>query len=165
MGRQVVLVVAGLLTSGLSGCASARYVQQGADGGVVAVQNGSNDWPSYNLNKAFKLIEQHVGPEYEIVWQGEQVVGQATTNNQNVQREVGTNSEIPFLPAEKTIVTNSTTSRDVTEWRIHYRKRLPGPPAPSGVVQTGHTVPAGPVGSWAGGMPPPQDANPFGGRQ
>jgi hypothetical protein len=101
-----VLLAVGIMTS-LSGCATARYVERHADGGVVAIPENSNHWPTYYRQSALDLITQHVGPHYEILEEREVVVGQQTNNNQQVGPD--------FLAG-------ITTTRELTEWRIAYRR-------------------------------------------
>src|SRR6266496_1292246 len=72
---------------------------------------------------AMKLIEQHVGPSFDILEEKEVATGQTTTNNQNTNKEATFNTSVPFLPAEKQTTTTTTTTHDLTEYRIHYRKR------------------------------------------
>jgi hypothetical protein len=91
----------------LTGCASARYVERHSDSGVVAIPENSNHWPTYYRQAALDLIEKHVGPHYEILEEREVVVGQQTNNNQQVGPD--------FL-------SGFSTTRDLTEWRIAYRR-------------------------------------------
>jgi hypothetical protein len=127
MTRSIVGVAAVL--AGLSGCASpARYVEQHADSGVVAIPAKSNAWPSYNLNAATALIEKHVGTNYEILEEREVVTGQTTQNNQ----EVNGNQSI-----------GQTTTRDVTEYRIAYRRKAA--PMTGGLQPVGGTQPVRPL--------------------
>jgi hypothetical protein len=148
MRRLLVVVVA--TVAGLSGCASARYVEKTQDGGIVAIPSNADFWPMNYRTQAKALIEQHVGPDYEIFDQREVVTGVTTRHNQEVKHEPTYNSEIPFLAAEKQTVTNTTSSSDQTEYRIAYRRRA----AP---VQTQYlplgTPPAG-VGHAVGGVQP-----------
>jgi hypothetical protein len=105
------------------GCASpAKYIEKQRDAGVVAIPNNTDAWPSYNRRAALELIQKHVGTGYEILEEREVVVGQSTHNNQQVNTEQTFNREIPFLPAEKQTINNTTTQRDITEWRIVYRR-------------------------------------------
>jgi hypothetical protein len=150
------------------GCASARYVHQDANGGVVAMSSNS----SGNREKAMKLIQDHVGPGYQIVEEREVVTGQSTTNHANTQKELTAHSELPFLPAEKQTTVTTTTTRDVTEWQIVYRRSgvsMPTPPLVNGVPvvqQTGAQGPAGkagldkplPTGGMPGGIVTPTPA-------
>jgi hypothetical protein len=176
MRRFLVLAAAVAAASGV-GCANARYVQKIADEGVVAIPVNSDTWPSYNRSGALKLIEQHVGPDYEIVEEREVKTGTATTNVQNTKNEQTFNSEVPFLPAARQTTTATTTAADITEYHIHYRRLAGGltgfpgtaPPAnavvpaggaapASGVMPAHHTEPqAGAVGgvTQAGGAMPP----------
>ncbi|HVK16747.1 MAG TPA: hypothetical protein VM533_07340 [Fimbriiglobus sp.] len=181
MSRFLVLAAAVAVASTV-GCANARYVQKIDNEGVVAVPANSDAWPSYNRTNALKLIEQHIGPAYEIVEEREIKTGTATSNVQNTTSEQTINSEVPFLPAEKQTTTTTTTAQDLTEYHIHYRRKAGGltgfpgttpatavapaggmAPAASGVVPAVHTqaspAPAGaampPTPTPAGALPPP----------
>jgi hypothetical protein len=154
MNRLVLGVAA--LVAGLSGCASpARYIERTGDTGVVAIPSNTDAWPSYNRHEAMELIRKHVGPNYDIIEEREVATGKTTLNNQQVNNEQTWNSSNPFLPANRQTVNNTTTTHDVTEWRIAYRKRMiPGPQMPTG----GSALPIGMspgVGTApAGGVPP-----------
>jgi hypothetical protein len=146
--RRVLTLAAGLCAVAGTGCSSARYVQRGSADGVVAVPNRSNDWPSYNYNKAVELITQHVGPDYEIVHEGEVETGSVTTHDQQVNREGVFNTSMPILPAEKITTVNTATTRATTEYRITYRRRATTP------VAAATTPPAAPPVQPAGGVIP-----------
>ncbi|MCS7021896.1 MAG: hypothetical protein NZ703_01865 [Gemmataceae bacterium] len=118
----------------ISGCASARYVERHADSGVVAIPENSNHWPTYYRQAALDLIEKHVGPHYEIIEEREVVVGQQTSNNQQVGPD--------FLAG-------FSTTRDLTEWRIAYRRAA----APSVLPLTGSRGPLGGGGTPGGSSP------------
>ena len=142
MKRLLVIVAA--LACGSSGCASARYVEKNGDSGIVAIPSNADFWPIKHRTAAMELIQQHVGPGYEIVEEKEVVTGVMTHHNQEVKREPTFNSEVPFLEAEKQTITNSTSTTDRTEYRIAYRRR----PAPhqtqypqTGVQPAGAVVP------------------------
>lgn len=130
---RVALGVAALV-AGLSGCASpAKEIsfdpQTGS--GVVAIPANSDAWPTFNRQQAVALIQKRVGPNFDIVEEGQVVTGKQTVNNQQ------TTGDQAF---------GTTTTTDVTEYRIAYRKLpagqasrapLPGmPAAPGGVQQT-----------------------------
>lgn len=149
-----VLVGVAALVAGLSGCSSpARYIERTGEGGVVAIPANTDAWPNQYRSEALALIEKHVGPSYEIVEEREVATGRTTFNNQQVNENAAV---------------GSTTTRDVTEWRIAYRKRG-APGTPGGVVQTqyrsggaqgvvnaGGIVPSvapGPAVQHAGGIP------------
>lgn len=166
--KQVLLVAAAVVAAASTGCSSARYVHRAGDEGIVAIPANTDTWPSNNRSNAMKLIEQHVGPNYDIVEEREVKTGQTTTNNQNTNKEATFNTSVPFLPAEKQTTTTTTTTHDVTEYQIHYRKRAgtlvgtpgggPGPvgglPMGGGVTQAGAQVPAGTTapGAMGGGL-------------
>jgi hypothetical protein len=136
------------------GCASpAKYIEKKGDTGIVSIPNNSDSWPSYNKRAAHELIQKHVGMHYEIIEERDVVVGQSTTNNQQVNTEQ-TPGRFPFLaPNEKQTVTNNTTSRDLTEWRIWYKRIDPprpgingGAPLPGGdFTPAGAQQPANPM--------------------
>lgn len=114
------------------GCASpAKYVEKRGDAGVVAIPANTDTWPNHNRTAALALIQKHVGANFEILEEREVVVGQATSNNQQVNTEQTVNRELPFiLPAEKQTTTSTTTQRDLTEWRIVYRRVEPSKARP-----------------------------------
>ncbi len=125
-----------------AGCASpAKNIEKNRDGGIVSIPANTDAWPSHNRRAALDLIQKHVGVNYEIVQEREVVVGQSTTNNQQVNTEQ-TPGRFPFLaPNEKQTVTNNTTSHDVTEWRIWYRRvDAPRPGINGGYVPTGNEL-------------------------
>lgn len=134
------------------GCANARYYQKDANGGIIAMSSNSEG----NREKALKLIVDHVGPGYQIVEEREVVTGQSTTNQADTRKELAPSSEIPFLAAEKKTTVSTTTTRDLTEWQIVYRR---GPAMTSPPVQSAGAVqPAGgaaPAVQPAAGLQPP----------
>jgi hypothetical protein len=144
-----------LSLSAAGGCASpARYVEKTGDSGVIAIPNNTDAWPGYNMRAAKELIQKHVGANYEIIDQREVVTGQATTNNQQVNTEQTVNRSLPFLPAEKQTITNNTTQRDLTEWRIWYRRATTYRPEPFiGDINTNGLAPAGGAPRAPGGPP------------
>jgi hypothetical protein len=142
MTRAIVGVVA--ILAGLSGCASpARYVEQNSDSGIVAIPAKTNAWPNYNLSAARELIEKHVGPNYEIVEEREVATGQQVLNN----NQVNGNQSV-----------GQTTTQNLTEWRIAYRKKagpMGGGLQPVGGIQPMRPLPgSGPAVQPAGGIVP-----------
>jgi hypothetical protein len=95
-----VAVVA--LVSLAGGCASpARYIEKGADGGVVGVPAGTDGRASdAQRREAVALIQKHVGTKYEIVEEG------------------------PVRPAGATGAVGGGV--ETAEWRIAYRKAPEG---------------------------------------
>jgi|GEM_PF-5398999 hypothetical protein len=94
-----VAVVA--LVSLAGGCATpARYIEKGADAGVVAVPAGTDGRASdAQRREAVALIQKHVGAKYEIVEEG------------------------PVRPAG---ATGTAGGVETAEWRIAYRKAPEG---------------------------------------
>lgn len=135
MRRGIAVAVLGLVTLA-GGCATpARYIEKKGDEGVVAIPANTDAWPSYNRRAAIELIQKHVGVNYEILDEREVVTGQSTHNNQQVNTEQTVNRTIPFLPAEKQTITNTTTQRDITEWRITYRRKAGAAPGDVGTYR------------------------------
>ena len=128
MRRAVAVFAVGIVTV-LSGCSTAHYVQKNNDGGIIAVGNSSNDWPTYNRNKAIDLIVKHVGPDYEIVKEEETVTGQVTRADQHVNQVPARDPIIPFMTTTQTVVTESQTTEDLKAWFIHYRRKPLDPSA------------------------------------
>ncbi len=132
--RMRGVLSAGLLGLAAVGCANARYIQKDVNGGVIAMPADSRS----NRKKADELMREHVGPGYVVVEEKEVVTGQETTNHSDTQNELGLHSTVPVLPANKQITTTTTTTRDLTEWHIVYRRGgLPPAVADSPVQQTG----------------------------
>lgn len=149
--RWISLLLAVGVIANLSGCATARYVERHADGGVVAIPENSNHWPTYYRQAALDLITQHVGPHYEILEEREVVVGQQTNNNQQVGPD--------FLAG-------ITTTRELTEWRIAYRRAASPhyPPAPGNPQPRNSSPAAGPRPAANGTSPgSPHAVQPAGG--
>jgi hypothetical protein len=108
----------------LAGCASsARYVARTATDGTVAVPDSTNSWPSYHHDQAVKLIEKHVGDEYDIITEEEYVKGHKTSNDKNVE-EQNRFSIFFWRPRVVEHTETTQTKTDLTEWRIHYRRRM-----------------------------------------
>src|SRR5262245_48825273 len=141
MKRVLILIAAAWAASGV-GCANARYVQKAGDEGVVSVADNSDVWPTYNRSNALKLIEQHVGPDYEVVEEGEVVTGQSTVNTQNTNREATANKKFPYLTGERETTTATSTTSDLKEYRIHYRRKPLGPSIGGGLAPAGGVPPA-----------------------
>lgn len=153
MTRFLVLGVVVVLGS-LSGCASpARYVERTGDSGIVAIPANTDAWPSYNRREAMALIQKHVGGNFEIIEEREVPTGKRTLNDQQVNN--GQSHQT---------VQNTTTTQDVTEWRIAYRRKaaqtgmpMSSMPGASGtnVQQTQYMNGAGAGVRQAGGVIPP----------
>jgi hypothetical protein len=141
--RAILLLVAAAAMGLGSGCANARFVHKSGDEGIVAVSDRSDSWPSYNITNAKKLIESHVGPEYDVIEEKEVVTGNVTTNQQNTNRDTAVNPFVPFLQAENEVTTTTTSTNPIKEWQIHYRRRMGAPVGTpfGGIRQTGGTIP------------------------
>ena len=152
LGDQAMnrLMLAGVaLVAALSGCASpARYIERSGDTGVVAIPANTDSFPSYNRSEAMALIHKHVGPNFEILEEREVATGKRTQNDQQMHEDLFNAQHVQ----------NTTTTQDLTEWRIAYRKKAPG----SNVVGSfGSSVtpgrgmqPRSPVGASSSGVQP-----------
>jgi hypothetical protein len=150
------LVLAGVaLVAGLSGCASpARYIERSGDTGVVAIPANSDSFPNYNRSEAIALIHKHVGPNFEILEEREVATGKRTQNDQQMHEDLFNAQHVQ----------NTTTTQDLTEWRIAYRKKAAGSigagslgssATPAGGMQSRSAVGAGNSGVQpAGGIIP-----------
>lgn len=113
----------------VSGCNHARYVMKDQWGGVVAIPNNNNQWPSFNRKHAEELIAQQCPQGYVIEGENEVVVGQES----HVQTTVD-----PFLITPVGSETQLVSRRNITEWHIRYRaKDAPSSVAPLALVPTG----------------------------
>lgn len=144
--RFLSALMIGLFT--LAGCASPRFVQMDQGGGIVALRENTNVWPTYYRDKAATMIGRKCPNGYEIVREEEVATGTVShTNSQTDTREApsalfgggnnrteksgkqGERSSSTFggiaVPLGETQQTTqrTTTVRDVTEWRIYYRAR------------------------------------------
>jgi hypothetical protein len=158
-GIAVAFVLVVALTGGCAG--QARYVEKKVDSGIVAVPSNNDMWPFHYRQQAKALIEQHVGPNYEIVSQGEVQTGQITRNEQTTTTDPTANRKNPNQTGERQTTVGSVLTQNTTEWQIVYR-RLPGPMVPNqpagGVpgVQPAGGLPPGTIPSVmpTGGVPP-----------
>jgi hypothetical protein len=142
--RGLVLCVLAALPVG---CSSARLVYVDKEGGIVAIPNNSNRWPSYHRHDAEELIRRRCPNGYDIVKEEEVVTGQVahTDSKTDVQEapalvlggvegqsaergkrasytEQFGNVAVPLGQSQQ--VTRQTTSvSDVTEWRIYFRAK------------------------------------------
>jgi hypothetical protein len=157
MRRQnTILFVALIGLAALTGCANARYVKTDQGAGVVAMPANTNCWPTYYRDHADALIRQKCPSGYEVVYEEEAVVGQVahthtetettpsptlnfgggkTETNREGNSEHGSGAFAGLaVPLGKTEEKSrqTTNTQDVTEWRIYYRAKSPGPPAPAG---------------------------------
>ena len=156
--QKAFLLVALIGLASLTGCANARYVQVDQDTGVVAMPANTNCWPNYYRDHAETLMRQKCPNGYEVVGEEEAVVGQVahthtdtetshspTLNLGGVQSDTNKEGKSEHgsaafaglaVPLGKTEETSRQTTnyQNVTEWRIYYRAKSLGPPAPSGPV-------------------------------
>jgi hypothetical protein len=108
----------------LMGCADpvARQVLRTRDAGVVAIPDNTDRYPNYNRSQALDIINDHVGRRYEIEKEEEFVLGATTTNESAVRKRNGWNWIVPWRLSEEAATTNTSNTRNQTEYRIHYRR-------------------------------------------
>jgi hypothetical protein len=150
--QNAFLLVALSGLAALAGCANARYVQTDQGSGVVAMPANTNCWPTYYRDHAEALIRQKCPAGYEVVCEKEEVVGQVA--HTHTETETNPSPTLNFgggktegnsergsstfagvaVPLGKTEEKSrqTTNTQDVSEWRIYYRAKSPGPPAPGG---------------------------------
>ena len=106
----------------VTGCASARHVYKGRDSGVVAIPSNNNSWPTRYRNKAEVLMAEHFPDGYEVIHEEETIVGQTTTyhEQQNTRSQKGQDGTTDVSASG---LNGHVTTRDDTEYRIHYRRR------------------------------------------
>jgi hypothetical protein len=118
------------------------------DGGVVAIPANTNAWPYYYRDKAIELIESESPGGYDIVREEEAVARKVTHVKTHTDVNPapalvlggpqdppdglpGPGSPLPGAPPNVALPlglthersTQVVEERDVTEWRIHYRRR------------------------------------------
>ena len=122
-----------LLVFGL-GCANARMVEMsGNGGGVVAIPENTNSWPSRNRHHAEELMKQRCPTGYEIDYEREVVVGQVAHTN----IETDQHSKLLGLGPARTDTRQTTSYVDQKEWRIwfHPKGAPPALDSPPGQIQ------------------------------
>ncbi len=118
MRRFGVLVIVAATAAG--GCASpARYVERKADSGIVAVLAHSDD-----RGEALKLIEKHVGPNYEIIDERTVPTGRTARTNPRMDTDHTLNARNPAYPAKRPTTPDATAREDVAVLQITYRKKV-----------------------------------------
>jgi hypothetical protein len=142
----------------LTGCTSARVVSRDPTGGVVAIPENSNSWPSRYRDQAIALIKQDC-PDYAIVREEEVVTGTVTTDRDSTDtrtRDLAPKAWPLGGTATSTDVTHTRETQNRTEWRITYRKATP----PATIVQTASSPLARPYVQPAVAMTPAAASTP-----
>jgi hypothetical protein len=150
MARKLVSAAFLFVVVTSAGCLQgARMVQKDANGGIVAIPQNTDMWPNYYRTDALKLIREQHSPNFEIVSEGEVVVGQQTQNNERIEnRKIGPDGK-PV--GNLTTGFNTTTTSDVKEYRIQYRIK---PMAIVGVPKSDNLIPAGGIEKSSTGLGP-----------
>ena len=129
----------------LSGCNSARLVTVEKTGGVVAIPNNTNNWPSYNRQHAEELMQANCsGGGYVIDREEEFVTGTTqfvnTTTNTKGDRVLAALQIAPVTQESQ----QQTTTQNHTEWRIWFNKvNAQAPSAMEGVRPAAAPLPVG----------------------
>jgi hypothetical protein len=108
------LISASLLAIALSACGHARLVSQTRTGGVYALEGDRNK----AMEDAHGQMTAHCRGPYEIVSQGERVIGTDTAQaNETYVAEDGT-----------LVNQGGQSTREATEWRVEYTCTAAAPP-------------------------------------
>ncbi len=119
--RLRLAISIGFAVTMIEGCSSARVVSQQESSGVIAIPANTDMWPFRYRSKAEALLAQQCPEGYVIELEEEYVTGQST----NVQEDRREDEHQISKRASFTVGSTSTntTTTDVKEWRIHYRKK------------------------------------------
>ncbi len=125
------------------GCNHARLVQRSENGGgVVAIPDNTDSWPSRNMRRAKDLMAKQCPGGYVIEREQEVVTGQVTQTNTNTNRHgVPVLSAVGLGPTYEDQQT-TVSATDVKEWRIWFR---PKDAPPSTILPAGGLAPPGGV--------------------
>jgi hypothetical protein len=110
----------------LASCGTARLVQQTQYGGIIALQGDRGK----AMEDASRMMSQHCGANnFSVVQQGEEVIGTDTSYG---ERTDSASNNSGTASASET--NGGTSTRNATEWRVHYQcNGAPGPgPSPEG---------------------------------
>ena len=154
MKRGITFALLGVLVAA-GGCGSpAQFVEKRGDSGTVSISDNTNYWPNYNRREALALIQQHVGPNYEIIDERKVVTGQSTRNEQQTNTEMTQNRRNPNLPGERQTTTGSVTTQDITQWQITYQRKFVPNPTVGDISNRGTTPGLTPAGGLGAGVVP-----------
>jgi hypothetical protein len=86
--------------------------------GIVAIPENTDMWPTYYRSEALKMIREQ-SPTYDIVSEGEVVIGQQTQNSQRTEnRKIGPDGK-PV--GDLTTTYGNSTTTEKKEYRIQYQ--------------------------------------------
>jgi hypothetical protein len=108
----------------LAGCASPRFVAQDPSGGVIAMPSNTDFWPTHFRSKAEEMMAKKCPQGYHIEHEEEVVIGQSVTGTDRTDTQT---QDIPGrrqrsdLQLSTSETSHSTTSQDITEYRITFR--------------------------------------------
>ncbi len=113
LARTVRVALAALLLGPCCGCVGARYVSLGPEGGIVAVPENTNVWPTFYRDKAEALMRDACPEGYVIEHQGEVTVGSRTSEYTGA----------PDASVSSLLKSGKTTEvRPLTEWQIVFHR-------------------------------------------
>lgn len=114
----VILSVVATALTALAGCSGIRVVRASPQGGEIALLGNRED----AMEKARLEMQRTCGGQYTIVEEGETVVGEQTNGSSTTEQGRTWSGR----PASRT--STSSTTRDVTEWRVKYACGAAQPP-------------------------------------
>lgn len=137
MSRLLLSACIALTASATVGCGGARVVHRSQSSGVIALEGDRNK----AMEQAHQLMAEHCGGPYQIMEEGEHVVG--TNRAQSTESYVNEEGEV--------IEERGEVTRDATEWRLRYTCGN----APAGDQQAApEAEPGPPPAEGAEGAPP-----------
>lgn len=110
----VVVVIA------CTGC-SVRQVYRDSSGGVLALPVNANAWPFNYRDEAEQVMQRQFPQGYEITHEGEEVVGETTFYDEEVDSGIELFGGLISLGPRNVWGTETTSAE--TEYRIHYQGR------------------------------------------
>jgi hypothetical protein len=126
-----------ILAAALAACGQAKVIQRTQTGGVIELDGDRGK----AMEQARGVMDGHCGPNnYQIVQEGEEVIGQDTFTQENTNDREHT-SKNGRTTNDTTTTNQQTSTRDATAWRVHYQCGAAGAPPPGGPAPGG--VPPG----------------------
>jgi hypothetical protein len=105
------------------GCASPHWVMRDGNGGIVAIPENSNHWPTYYRQQADEMIKQVCPKGYAIDREEEVVVGQTVTTQRDTDNhayDLAPKKSPDQLKLVTHTTTETTSTRNVKEYQIAF---------------------------------------------
>lgn len=155
--RVPVALGAALLATFAVGCGFVREVRRTQTGGEIAIRGRT----SGTEKEAADLMTARCNGAYDIVEEGEVVVGQQTvTSSQGqgtVMQQQNRNHQVTHV---NTYSQGTSTTQNTTEWRILYQCKSAGPASPAPAAAPADGAPGAVPGAPAPAAPPAPAAQP-----